>query len=244
MKTGTNAFQLLIETLVAIRRRPPSVRRITAEAFECGNRSILFVCVTMAFFGLILVYEGCVQALNLIPDLSAAGPATIRSTIRVFGPTFTGLMAAFRLGAGISAEAATMVVTEQDGALRVTGSSPAAWLVAPRLLACVGVLPALTVLGCLSAIGAGGLLGWLHFDIPPSVFFSLGSVDAGDAVTGGIKAVLNGVVIPVIAAAAGLRTRGGAEGVGISATDAVVRASVAVVIVEFAVSTTARFAGL
>ena len=125
MNRRVNEIGLLIQAIVAMTRRPPPLRRIVREVFSCGNRSIVFVCVTMAFFGMILVYEGCMQALALIPDLSSAGPATIRSTIRVFGPLMAGLMVSFRVGAGIAAEAGTMVVTEQDGALQLvpTGSA-------------------------------------------------------------------------------------------------------------------------
>jgi phospholipid/cholesterol/gamma-HCH transport system permease protein len=198
----------------------------------------------MAFFGLILVYEGCMQALKLIPDLGGAGPAAIRSTIRVFGPLFTGLMVAFRVGSGIAAEAGTMVVTEQDGALVVTGSSPAAWLVAPRLVACMIAVPMLTVIGCIAGVLAGGILGMEAFDIQARTFFRLSMTDWGDVGVCAAKAILNGIFIPVVAAAAGLRTRGGSEGVGMAATDAVVRSAVAVVIIEFAVSTVARIAGV
>jgi len=74
-----NEIGLLIQAIVAMTRRPPPLRRIVREVFSCGNRSIVFVCVTMAFFGMILVYEGCMQALALIPDLSSAGPSVQQS---------------------------------------------------------------------------------------------------------------------------------------------------------------------
>lgn len=243
MNRRVNEIGLLIQAIVAMTRRPPPLRRIVLEVFSCGNRSIVFVCVTMAFFGMILVYEGCMQALALIPDLSSAGPATIRSTIRVFGPLMAGLMVSFRVGAGIAAEAGTMVVTEQDGALLVSGSSPAEWLVAPRLVACIIAVPALTVVGCLAGILAGGALGVGWFGIHPSDFFSLSMVDRGDAAVCAAKSLLNGMAIPVFAAAAGLNTRGGSEGVGVAATSAVVRSCVAVAVIEFLVSTVARVAG-
>jgi phospholipid/cholesterol/gamma-HCH transport system permease protein len=244
MKGKLNEIQLFRESVAALVHRPPSFRRLVLEVFETGNKSLLFVSVTMSFFGLILVYQGCMQALAIIPDLSLAGPVSIRSMIRVFGPLFTGLMVAFRVGAGIAAEAGTMVVTDQDGALLVSGSSPAAYLVAPRLLACIITVPMLTIVGTACGIAAGGWLGITRFDIPAPVFFKLNMVDSGDVVVAAVKSLLNGVAIPVIAACAGLKARSGSEGVGAATTDAVVRSAIAVIIIEFVVSAIARLGGI
>ncbi len=234
---------LAVDTVRTMLVRPPTFRRVVAEFYETANRSLLFVSVTLAFFGMILVYQGCMQALRVYPDLSGAGELVIKTLVRVFGPLITGLMVAFRVGAGIAAEAGTMVVTDQADALVVTGSSPTRWLVAPRFAACIAAVPVLTVAGIAAGFVAGGIFAYVRFDILPRTFFDISMVEWEDVVICFIKAFMNGAAIPIVAGAAGLATRNSSEGVGIATTNAVVNSAVAVVIIEFAVSLIASLTG-
>lgn len=248
MKAGVNSGRVGIialawSTIRTMVTRPPTFRRIIREIYETTNRSFLFVALTLGFFGMILVYQGCMQALRIYPDLSGAGELVIKALVRVFGPLITGLMVAFRVGAGIAAEAGTMVVTDQADALVVTGSSPARWLVAPRFAACVAGVPMLTVFGILAGTLAGGVFAAIRFEILPRTFFDISMVEWEDVVICGIKSVLNGAAIPIVAGAAGLSTKNSSEGVGVATTNAVVNSAVAVVVIEFLVSLTASLTG-
>lgn len=239
----TRVTALARDTIRTMVTKPPTFGRVVREIYETANRSLLFVSVTLAFFGMILVYQGCMQALRIYPDLSGAGEIVIKTMVRVFGPLITGLMVAFRVGAGIAAEAGTMVVTDQADALVVTGSSPARWLVAPRFAACLVGVPVLTVAGICAGVAAGGAFAAVRFEILPRTFFDIGMVEWEDVVICFIKAFLNGAAIPIVAGAAGLSTKNSSEGVGLATTNAVVNSAVAVVVIEFLVSFVASITG-
>jgi len=234
---------LTASTVRVMLTRPPTFNRIVSEVYQSANRSLGFVSLTLAFFGMILVYQGCMQAMRIYPDLSSAGAIVIKTMVRVFGPLLTGLMVAFRVGAGIAAEAGTMVVTDQADALTVSGSTTTRWLVAPRFAACIIGVPLLTTIGIGASVLAGGAFAWARFDILPATFFRIYMVEWEDVVICFIKSFLNGATIPIVAGAAGLATRNSSEGVGIATTNAVVNSAVAVVIIEFLVSFIASVTG-
>ena len=118
-------------------KRPPG--EVTRQLFEVGNRSLLFICLTLGFIGMVLVFQTCLQVNRIVGDLSQVGGEFIRILVHEFGPTLTAMMLATRVGAGIAAEIGSMVVTEQVDALRMSNVGPAAYLGVPRLLGC-GVL--------------------------------------------------------------------------------------------------------
>lgn len=202
---------------------------------EIGLRSLVFLCVTLGFVGAILVYQAGIQALRIVPDTSTVGASYLELLVRDLAASVTGLMLSTRVGASIAAEIGSMKVTDQLDALRLCQTDPMDYLIAPKVLASFIVTPLLTVLAGIVATFTGALTGYLSFGINPSVFLDPKYIDPADLITGLSKAVVFGLVIPIISSRAGLLTKTGAEGVGDAATNAVVGSSLAVIILGFVI---------
>lgn len=224
--------RLLAETTRAIIRRRPAPRAVLSQAFDVGNRSVFFILVTLGFLGAILNFQTAFQAQRIFGDTSLIGAATLPILVRQLGPTLVGLMVAIRVGTGIAAEIGSMVVTEQVDALRMCGAGPVDYLVKPRVLAGLVAVPALWVIGTAAAWMAGLCVTHLAFQTNPETYINLDMTRVADVAEGLCKAVVFGVVIPVIAAHSGLGARGGSEGVGRATTQAVVSASLAVIVLD------------
>lgn len=210
--------------------------QVLEQMYVVGNKSLLFVAVTMGFVGMVMVYQSCLQLNRITGDLSQVGPELFKLMVQDFGPTITALMLATRVGAGIAAEVGSMKVTEQIDALRMSGVTPIDYLIVPRFLACLIMTIVLSVFGVAFAYAAGGLTAWASFDVNPRVFFDLSRVGFLDVGIGTTKAILCGMAIPIISGFCGLRARGSSEGVGWATTSAVVGSSLAVILIAFIIS--------
>ncbi len=200
---------------------------------EIGLKSLTFVSITLGFVGAILVYQAGLQALRIVPDTSNVGASYLELLVRDLAASVTGLMLSTRVGAGIAAEIGSMKVTDQLDALRLCRTDPMDYLVAPKVVASFLMTPLLTLFGGVVASFTGAVTGYLAFGINPSIFLDPRYVDAGDLITGVLKAFAFGISIPVVAGHAGLNTKGGSEGVGDATTRAVVGASLTVIILGF-----------
>ncbi|MBK7073868.1 MAG: ABC transporter permease [Myxococcales bacterium] len=215
-------------------RRPRGA--VLAQMYAIGNRSLVFVAVTLGFIGMVMMYQACLQFSRAIGDLSQVGLQFLRLVVSDFGPTLTAMMLATRVGAGIAAEIGSMKVTEQLDALRMSGVLPIDYLLVPRFLASIVMTVALTILGAAIMYGAGGLTAWLSFGVNPRTFFDPAMVQPRHLALGLIKAVTYGAAIPIVSGFCGLRARGSSEGVGWATTAAVVGSSFAVIALDFALS--------
>jgi phospholipid/cholesterol/gamma-HCH transport system permease protein len=237
--------------LSAIQRRAMSIGRVLAQTIrdlvsgpwrgaavleqmhEIGNRSVVFTVLTLGFLGAIMTLQAGFQALRIIGDTSLVGPQSLPLLVRQLGPTLVGLMVATRVGTGIAAQIGSMVVTEQVDALRMSGAAPVDYLIKPRFVASLIMVPVLTVLGVGAAFVAGMITANVVFQTNPAVYAKLDVVGLTDVFEGVAKACTFGAVIPIIAGAAGLDAHGGSEGVGEATTRAVVDASLAVIVLDF-----------
>ncbi len=226
---------LLGQTLRALFRSPPSRTVLLDQMHNVGNRSILFITVTIGFLGFMLVYEACINALKVIPELSGVGGLFISTFVSEFGPTITALMIAIRVGSGIAAELGSMKVTDQLDAMRLTNTDPVEYVLAPRFVATSIMTVVLSIYAVAVGTAAGMLVAATRFQINPKTFLTLRNVDWADFGTGLTKAVAYGIVIPIIAAESGFRTEGGSEGVGWATTRAVVNTSFAVIMLDFVI---------
>ena len=217
----------------SVRRRWPQVLQ---QMFEIGNRSVVFITVTMGVLGMITVLQALMQLEQILPDFSMVGPAFIQSMVRAFGPTVTALMIATRVGSGIAAEIGSMVVTEQVDALRMCNADPIDYLVTPRFVACTLMTLMLTIYGILVGVLCGAAVAMNVWEILPENFFRLDLVKSGDVISAILKCVAYGMAIPIVSSQAGLETTGGSEGVGAATTRAVVAASFSVVVLDLLVS--------
>jgi phospholipid/cholesterol/gamma-HCH transport system permease protein len=222
-------------TVGALRgRRPPG--EVLRQMEQVGNRSLLFVAVTLGFIGMVLVFQMCLQVNRVTGDLSQVGAEFVKILVHEFGPTLTGMMLATRVGAGIAAEVGSMVVTEQVDALRMCGVEPIEYLLVPRFIASMIMTGVLTVLGIAVALGMGALTARFSFHVNPRIFFDSGRVAFGDLAILGMKVVAYGAAIPVVSGFCGLGARGGSEGVGWATTRAVIASSFVIILLDLVLS--------
>jgi len=229
--------RVFLSTLVrSFRRRKGEPGEVFRQMFEIGNRSVLFILVTLGFLGMVLVFQSSLQLTRITGDPSPIGPQFFKVLIHEFGPTLTAMMLATRVGAGIAAEIGSMMVTEQVDALRMCGVDPIDYLLVPRFIASLFMTGVLTVFGVVVAFLAGALTAQLTFGVNPSTFLSIQEARMGDVVVGMMKCGAYGAAIPIVSGYCGLTAQGGSEGVGWATTRAVIGSSFAVLVLDFLLS--------
>lgn len=214
---------------------------LARQMHAIGNKSLVFIIVTLGFIGMVMTYEACMQLSRVTGDYSQVGTQYLRLIISDFGPTLTALMLATRVGAGIAAEIGSMKVTEQIDALRMSGVLPIDYLIVPRFIASLIMTLMLSVLGGAVMYGAGGLTAQYSFGVNPHLFFDLSLIRPRHVILMIVKALSYGAAIPVVAGFCGLRARGSSEGVGWATTAAVIGSSFAVIVLDFLISAAALF---
>lgn len=220
-----------------LRKRWPERSLIIKQMYRIGVLSLPVVLITGAFTGMVLTVQSYYQ-LHVFTLDTIVSPIVGLSMTRELGPVLTGLMLAGRVGAAIAAELGTMRVTEQIDALVSLATNPIRYLVIPRFLACVLLLPCLTVFSICVGILGGYLIGvkWLGV---PEVFFIYNLqdfVEVYDFMSGLIKTVVFGAIISLVSCYKGFYTQKGAEGVGMSVMQAVVASSILILISDFFLS--------
>jgi phospholipid/cholesterol/gamma-HCH transport system permease protein len=212
---------------------------LTAEQMlMMGVNSLPLVLIVSVFTGAVTAVQAVYQISDYVP-MRYLGTAVGKAVMIELAPVLTALVVAGRVGAGIAAELGTMKVTEQIDALKTLALDPVEYLVAPRVVAGFIMVPVLTIFADAIALGGGLGISATTLNVPPHVFLnSLRSFfKTMDLFSGLFKAVVFGGIISIIGCYQGFRTRGGAEGVGRSATRAVVLASVLILIADYVVAT-------
>jgi len=207
---------------------------LVPQLFAIGTRSVPVVMLLGIFIGMVLAVETFAQFQALGQENSLGAVINI-SVVRQIGPVFAAVMLAGRVGSSVSAELGTMQVTEQLDALRVMGADPVAYLVVPRVIACVLMIPLLTIFSDLTGILGGYLVTVRGFGVNAQAYWQRSAefVTAYDAMTGLIKSVVFGLAIGLISCYKGFHCKPGAAGVGRAATDAFVSNFVAIIIINF-----------
>ena len=154
------------------------------------------------------------------------------SFVREMGPVFTSLLVAARIGSGITAEVASMNVTQQIDAMRALGTSPIKKIVIPRLLATMITLPLLTVFANFIGIFGGMLVSVKELGATSDYFFAkaIESITIHDLTTGLVKALVFAIFIALTACYKGMNTTGGTKGVGDSTTWVVVTTNIFIMV--------------
>lgn len=193
------------------------------EIYEMGNRAVRIVCMMNFLLGLIIAMLMAKQAESYGIQIFVADIVMI-GFARELAAIMTAVVVSARTGAAIAAELATMKVQEEIDALRGMGLNVAQFLVAPKVLALLIVLPCLTALGVVSGIAGGALWGILVLGFQPSVWLdeTLRAAYFSDIYQGMTKTVVFAVFIVLIGCHNGLRVSGGSRGVGLMTTRAVV----------------------
>jgi len=209
---------------------------LVRQLYHIGNKSLIFVAITLGFLGMVLVFQTCLQVNQVTGDLSQIGSDWVRILVHEFGPTLTAMMMATRVGAGIAAELGSMTVTEQVDALRMCGVDPVDYLVVPRFIAHILMSIVITTFAVVVAMAVGTMTAKLSFHVNPRTFMDIEKVQSGDVILGLLKCVCYGAAIPVVSSYCGLSARGGSQGVGAATTRAVIGSSFAVLLLDFVLS--------
>lgn len=226
--------QLVFETLLWS-VRPPYRPRVLLQAMDfVGVGSLFIVCLTGLFTGAVFALQGAI-AFRLFNAESLVGSTVGISLARELSPVLTGLMVAGRAGSGIATELGTMRVTEQIDALYTMAVNPVQYLVVPRVIAGVVMVPALSALFTLVGMVGAWFVGVILLSIDEGVFISKVQwyVSTKDLTSGLIKACVFGAIVTIVGCYKGFYASGGARGVGLATTQAVVNASVAILVADY-----------
>jgi phospholipid/cholesterol/gamma-HCH transport system permease protein len=212
---------------------PYEIRELVRQCDAIGATSLPLVALAGAAIGVVLSLQTH-DALIRFGAKSLLPPVIVFTIIKESGPVITGMVVAGRVGAGIGAELGSMKVTEQIDAMEASAVDPYKFLVATRVLACILMLPLLTLAADFSGLMLGWLANTLADPISFRLFFENGfkNLRFSDFIPPTLKTAVFGLIIGVIASFQGMRTKGGTEGVGRSATSAVVLASLFVILAD------------
>ena len=193
--------------------------------------------------GLTAIFTGMVLALQSFSGFGFAGEATIANIVvwsitRELGPVLAGLMVAGRIGAAMAAEIGTMRVTEQIDALTTLSTNPYKYLVAPRLIAGVAMLPLLVLVADIIGVMGGFVVSIYDFGFNPLTYLksTWDSLEFVGFISGIVKAAVFGFLIALMGTYHGYHSKGGSQGVGQATTNAVVSASILLLLFNFIIT--------
>jgi phospholipid/cholesterol/gamma-HCH transport system permease protein len=222
------------QTLQQLRKGPLERTLLTAQFDQIGFRSLSIVIITSAFIGMVLALQTA-YALEDFGGKLFVGTIVSLSLVRELAPVLMSLMVGGRVGAGMAAELGTMKVTEQIDAMRALATNPVRKLVVPRVVACTLMFPLLTIVAIALGILGGLLIAVSNLHLSANYYLRsvVEAVRYNDLASGIGKTFFFGFAIALIACYNGLRTSGGADGVGRSTTQTVVSGAITVLIMDF-----------
>ncbi len=222
------------KVLVSCVSLPFYPKQLLYQLLKVGFYSLPIVALTSIFTGMVLALQSY-TGFSRFSATSAIATVVVLSITRELGPVLTGLMVSGRVGASMTAELATMRVSDQMDAMTVLQTSPYRYLMAPRLLACVISLPILTLVADTIGVYGGYLISvhYLGFNAGLYLDQTFKFLFFDDVFSGLIKAVVFGAIIGFEGCYNGYNSKGGAEGVGISTTQAVVRSSMLILVANY-----------
>lgn len=229
-------IDLLGQAIRALRR--VNIGDVIRQMSVIGVDTIPIGLMTVGFSGAVLALYS-VGSLAKFGAQSLVGGLVSVSVTRETGPIMAGVVVAARAGSAMTAEIGSMKVTEQIDALRTMAISPVEYLVAPRVLACLIMLPVLTIFADAAGVIGGAFVAaskGVPYGAYQSSIRTLMWPDGSDIFKGLLKTVVFGVIIALIGCREGLQTKGGAVGVGQSTTRSVVLSIVLIFVANFILS--------
>ena len=225
---------LFLSALSWMVRPPLKTRQIFKQMEFVGVKSIFVVVLTGTFTGMVMALQGY-HGFRMFAAESLVGSTVALGMTRELGPVLTSLMVTARAGSAMAAELGTMRVTEQIDALAVMAANPVKHLIVPRLIAGVLMVPLLTVVSDFMGILGGYFVGVHILNINSGAFMKniFKYVTLNDIYSGLVKAACFGLLMALIGCYKGFNTRGGAEGVGRATTEAVVLASISILVSDY-----------
>ncbi len=227
------AGMLFAQTIFWLFSSALNKRQVLDHMDRMGVKSLPIALLTAFFTGMVLALQSAYQMQRMSAEMYIASLVSL-SMVRELGPVLTALVIAGRVGAAITAELGTMKVTEQIDALEALATNPVKYLVVPRFLALVVMLPLVTIYADIVGILGGYVIGVFKLGIGSNMYWRMtyDPLVFKDIFTGLIKSVAFAVVIAIVACYQGLDTKGGAEGVGRSTTRAVVVSFIMIIAVD------------
>ena len=220
-------------------RKPFDFNSLLDQCVKVGYESLPVALITALATGSILALQTGLTLEMYFQGLSQYVPTiVVLAFVRELGPVLTGIIIAGRVGSAMAAEIGTMKVTEQVEALETLGTNPIHYLVVPRFLAMVIMMPIIVLFADYVGIIGGGIVCKTQLGLSWSTFWvnTVNSFTMGDVYSGLIKTFFFGGFIAIIGCYRGLQTSGGAEGVGKATTDAVVIGAITVLIADYFLS--------
>jgi len=215
-------------------RRPFYFYQISRHILDIGYFSLPVVGLTALFTGMVLALQSH-SGFSRFDAESAIPTVVVLSITRELGPVMAGLMVAGRVGASIAAELGTMRVTEQIDALTTLSTNPYKYLIVPRLIAATFVLPLLVTVADIIGVFGGFMVCVYRLKFNPANYISQSwhYLERSDFTSGLWKAAVFGFIIALMGCYHGFNSKGGAQGVGAAATNAVVTASILILISNY-----------
>ncbi|MBI2707382.1 MAG: ABC transporter permease [Proteobacteria bacterium] len=232
---STGRVALFLSQALSQGVRPPYYgHQILRQIWEIGYLSLPVVGLTALFTGMVLALQSYTgfsrfNAENVIANV------VVLSMTRELGPVLAGLMVSGRIGAAMAAEIGTMRVTEQIDALTTLSTNPQKYLIAPRLLAGVTMLPLLVLVADSIGVFGGYVVSVYRLGFNPALYLkqTFDFMEVQDVTSGLIKAAFFGFIIALMGCYHGFNSRGGAQGVGKATTYAVVSSSILILITNY-----------
>ena len=230
-------YQLAGRAILNVVRRPHYAEDISLQMDIIGIGSLPIVLLTGFFTGAVEALQAA-KGLAQYGAVGRTGQLVAISLVRELGPVLTALMVAGRNTTGMASELGSMKVTEQIDAMRALGVDPIQKLVTPRLIATCVTLPLLTIIGDFVGIFGGFVIAWALLNQSADQYWNTvyQSLDYYDVAQGLIKPFVFAFAISLVGCFYGLRTSGGTQGVGRSTTQAMVAASIMIIILTFVIA--------
>src|SRR3989339_1273971 len=229
------AGYLLFQTVYWIGRGFVDWKNTVAQMVEVGWMSFPVIALTSFFTGMVLALQSGQSFKNVFNEPVFIGTVVGFSLVKELGPVLTSIVISGRVGASIAAELGTMKVTEQLDALYTLGTNPVRYLAVPRFIACLSMIPLLTVMANVIGIIGGMLVSVYKWGIPSTVYWEdiFNFMEIEDFAHGLIKSVFFAIIIVTTACHKGFTCEGGAEGVGKTTTSAVMISMVMILISDY-----------
>ena len=224
---------LWAKTVTCALTPPCKGMRSLIQAQRIGPGSFVISAMVAFFVGMIISLQMAYQMVQMSAEMYIPSIVSVSLT-RELAPVLTALIVAGRIGAGLAAEIGSMVVTEQVDALKAFAVNPVKYLVVPRFLGLVIMLPVLTMLSDIIGIWGGYVICVFKLHVGHDMFWNMvfKALTLKDIATGLVKTVFFGMIIAIVGCHQGLLVRGGADGVGRATTTAVVRSFILIIITD------------
>lgn len=225
---------MVCDVCTAALKRPPTWTLIREQLYSIGVMSLSVVAITGFTTGFVLAAQSFYQ----LGEKGLAGVTGVlvgKSMITELGPILTAFMVTGRVGSSMCAELGTMKVTEQIDALKSMAINPYAYLVAPRFIAGIFMIPLLTLFCTMMGILGGYLIAVDLFNLSSATYFNPMQIHITlfDVATGVIKSFTFGILIVTVCCYRGMKTTGGAAGVGRATTQSVVTSYILILLADF-----------